>query len=252
MHTLAQSDHQRTNVMSLYPVIARKTLIMLFGLLLAAPSVVADDVIEIDVYTAAIPPYITRENGVLVGTLVPVVKGYLKERGFEPRMTLLPWSAAFRRTISIPNSLLFPVDRTPVREEQFHWIKPLVTTQYYLYGLKGAVEPGTTLNDVIASGAFVSCTLNSIQCEILRQNGVPDANILRIEGASIRRRLALMVAERNYYTVFDPEVFADLTVRQNLPSDALIQLHKVGEKTSYLAASKDMPGVLLERLSRPD
>ena len=236
--------------MSSYFVIARKTLTALLGGLVAAVSSVADDAIEIDVYTAAVPPYITHKNGVLVGSLVPVVNQYLEERGFKANMSLLPWSAAFRRTIATPNSLLFPVDRTPAREELFHWLQPLVTTSYYLYGLKGSVDPSTTLVDVIEDGALVSCTLNSIQCEILLQSGVPDNKIMRIEGASIRRRLTLMVAERNYYTVFDPEVLADLTVRQNLASDELIQLHKVGEKTSYLAASKDMPGVLLERLSR--
>lgn len=236
--------------MSVHSLFIRKTLAALLGALLAAAPLAADDAIEIDVYTAAIPPYITRENGVLVGSLVPVVNKYLEDRGFKANMSLLPWSAAFRRTIATPNSLLFPVDRTPVREDQFHWLEPLVTTNYYLYGLKGTVDPNTTIADVIESGALVSCTLNSIQCEILLQNGVPDDKIMRIEGASIRRRLTLMVAERNYYTVFDPEVFADLTVRQSLASDELIQLHKIGEKTSYLAASKDMPGVLLERLSR--
>lgn len=229
-----------------------KTVFALFFALFAAVPTRADEAIEIDVYTAAIPPYVTQKNGVLIGSLVPVVNTYVAERGFKARMTLLPWSAAFRRTVATPNSLLFPVDRTAAREDLFHWLKPLVTTHYYLYGLKDVVNPETTLADVIASGALVSCTLNSIQCEILLQNGVPNENILRIEGASIRRRLTLMVAERNYYTVFDPEVFADLTIRQNLASEELIQLHKIGEKTSYLAASKGMPGVLLAPLSRPD
>ena len=228
----------------------RKSLLLLGVVLFTIREAAAEDVIEIEVYTAAIPPYVTQQKGVLVGSLVPVVNQYLEERGFKANMSLLPWSAAFRRTIATPNSLLFPVDRTPAREELFHWLKPLVTTNYYLYGLKGTVDPDTTIADVIENGALVSCTLNSIQCEILLQNGVPDEKIMRIEGASIRRRLTLMVAERYYYTVFDPEVFADLTVRQSLASDELIQLHKIGEKKSYLAASKDMPGVLLERLSR--
>ena len=205
--------------------------------------------LDVAIYTAAIPPYVTLTgDGTLVGSLVPVVDEFIRERGLTAHTTLLPWSAAFRRTIANPASLLYPLDRTTVREDRFHWIKPLVTTEYYLYGLKGAVDPGATLDKVIKSGALVSCTANSIQCEILRQNGVPDASILRIEGASISRRLTLMVAERNFYTVYDPTVFAYLTVSQQLPSDELIQLQKIGEMTSYLAASKDMPAALLEQL----
>ncbi|WP_417451432.1 hypothetical protein [Kordiimonas sp.] len=222
---------------------------------LAGPTVADeanDQAYDLDLYTSAIPPYVTKDaQGVLIGSLVPVVDSFIQSHGLTARATLLPWSAAFRRTVANPTSLLYPVDRTTAREDQFLWIKPLVTTNYYLYGLKDAVDPNVTLADVIASGALVSCTANSIQCEILRQNGVPDANILRIEGASISRRLTLMVAERNYYTVYDPAVFAYLTVSQRLPSDELIQLEKVGEMTSYLAASKDMPAELLRKLGQP-
>lgn len=217
--------------------------------LLAFRGAGAEDTVSIDIYTARVPPYVTsNREGVPVGSLVPVVDSFIAERGLQARITVLPWSAAFRRTISNPRSLLYPVDRIAAREDQFHWVRPLVTTHYYLYGLKDKVDPKATLEEIVADGALISCTQNSIQCELLRKNGVPEAHILKIEGASIGRRLRLIVAERNYYTVYDPAVFAYLTKSQNLPSDELVQLQKLGEMTSYLAASKDMPPELLERL----
>ncbi|TNE67598.1 MAG: hypothetical protein EP335_01465 [Alphaproteobacteria bacterium] len=190
----------------------------------------------------------TSRDKELVGELVPVVHVYLAGRGFEAKAVLLPWSAAYRRTIAGPNALLYPVDRTAAREDQFHWIKPLITTSYYLYGLKDKVDPSASLADIVTSGAMISCTQNSIQCELLLQHGVPDTSILRIEGASIKRRFTLMVNERNYYSVFDPLVYDYLSKSQNFDASNLVQLQKLGEMTSYLAASKAMQDDLLMRL----
>lgn len=247
-YVLATANAQRV----FQPAIAILLLVSLC--LVSARTVIAEEKPQgaettLEIYTAALPPYVTTDkNGVLVGSLVSEVRTYVEARGFTPNVTLLPWSAAYRRTIAHPQALLYPVDRIAAREDKFHWIKPLVTTQYYLYGLKGRANPAATLREVIARGELVSCTHNSVQCEILLANGVPAEQVLRIEGASIRRRLALMVAERNYYTVFDPEVFAYLTISQSLPSQQLEQLEKVGEMSSYLAASKNMPADLLEKL----
>ncbi len=202
-----------------------------------------------DLYTASIPPYTApAPGGKIKGTLVPVVYGFLEERGIRFRASLLPWSAAYRRAESNPNALIFPLDRTAVREDKFHWILPLETTHYYLYGLRGYAKPDTSLEDIVRAGDKVSCTRNSIQCQLLVKNGLPDANILRIEGASIPERRNLIVRKRNYYSVFDPIVYERLTTQNGIDGSRLIRLMKVGEMTSYLAANKGLPVPALNSL----
>jgi len=202
-----------------------------------------------DLYTASIPPYTApAPGGGVKGTLVPVVYGFLEERGIRFRASLLPWSAAYRRAESNPNALIFPLDRTAVREDKFHWILPLETTHYYLYGLRGYAKPGTSFEDIVRAGDKVSCTRNSIQCQLLVRNGVPDANILRIEGASIPERRNLIVRKRNYYSVFDPVVYERLTTQNGIDGSRLIRLMKVGEMTSYLAANKGLHVHALNKL----
>lgn len=201
------------------------------------------------VFTAYIPPYVAPgKGGEIIGSLVAPVEAFLNARKVPYKMALLPWSATYRRAVENPHALIFPVDRTAAREDRFHWIKPLVTTHYYIYGLRDKVAPTTTLEDIRTNGDLVSCTKNSIQCELLLKSGIADENILRIEGASITDRFNLMVRNRNFFTVFDPLVFAKLVERDTLDADRLIKLEKVGDMTSYLAANRRMPGKMLAPL----
>jgi|GEM_PF-1683476 len=202
-----------------------------------------------DLYTASIPPYTApAPGGRIKGTLVPVVYEFLEERGIRFRASMLPWSAAYRRAETNPHALIFPLDRTAVREDKFHWILPLETTHYYLYGLRGRAKPDTSLEDIVRDGDKVSCTRNSIQCELLLKNGLPDANILRIEGASIPDRRNLIIRQRNLYSVFDPVVYERLTTQNGIDGSRLIKLMKVGDMTSYLAANKGFPAAALSSL----
>ena len=202
-----------------------------------------------DIYTANIPPYVRpAANGATVGTLVPAVEAYFNERQLPYKMNLLPWSAAYRRTMTKNSAIIFPIDRTPARENLFHWIKPLITSHYYVYGLREAVSADTSLDAIRGSDAIVSCPANAVQCELLLKNGFQEKNILRLEDLSVPQRFRLILNGRNAYSVFDPIVFESLMQRDGLDGTKLIRLGKVGEISGYLAANKSMPAPLLERL----
>ncbi|WP_262695943.1 type 2 periplasmic-binding domain-containing protein [Kordiimonas aquimaris] len=207
-----------------------------------------------DVYTAFVPPYAQPEpDNKVSGTLVSVVSEYMKGRQLNHKITLLPWSAAYRRTELNQHALLFPVDRTPEREDAFHWIKSLAVAEYYLYGIAGTDLAAVSLDEAIASDGLVTCGTNSIQCQILTTQGFENKSIVRIEDASVQKRYELMMNGRNQYTVFDPKVYEDLTKRHGLDPNKLVKMHKISELNSYLAANKDMPTHALESLfNEPD
>lgn len=202
-----------------------------------------------DIYTANIPPYVgPGPDGKVIGTLVPVVEKYFTERNLPYKMNMLPWSAAFRRTMSKSSALIFPIDRTPARENQFMWITPLITSHYYLYGLRSDVPANTSVDEIRGSNALISCPSNAIQCELLLNAGFAEENLLRLEDLSVPQRYRLILSGRNAYSVFDPEVYDSLMARDGLDGDKLIRLGKVGEIQGYLAAHKNMPAPLMERL----
>lgn len=208
----------------------------------------------VTVFTAHVPPYVAPVGGTdltsnsVEGLLVPSVTDMLQGLDVRYEMMLLPWSATYRRVLATPSALIFPLDRTPERENQFHWIKSLHTNEYFIYGIRDVIDPNTTIEDIAALGASVSCTKNSVQCELLKEAGLTPATILALEGATIPDRYRLMIRNRNLFSVFDPNVFDFLMKKHGLDGERLVRLQKVGERKSYLAANKSAPETLLYRL----
>lgn len=207
--------------------------------------------------TAHVPPYVAPlGNGIelvsdkVEGILVDTVTSYLRDQNISYDLAMLPWSAAYRRVLATRNALIFPLDRTPSREEKFRWIKELYTHEYFIYGVTSSSEIATSTSDIIRLNGQVSCTLNSIQCELLVENGLPEENILRLEGASIPDRYRLLERNRNQYSIFDPVVLDFLLIKHQLDKSKLTKLFKAGEKKSYLAISTAASQELVDALLR--
>lgn len=212
---------------------------------------------QVILLTAHVPPYVAPlGNGVetvsdqIEGELVHQVLEHLGLRGITYDLVMLPWSAAYRRALATPNALLFPLDRTPSREKNFHWIKELHTHEYFIYGVKQSSEVASSISDIISLNGQVSCTMNSIQCELLVENGLPEENIIRFEGASIPDRYRLLVRNRTQYSIFDPVVLDFLLKKHNLDGEMLVKLVKAGERKSYLAASVGASQDMIEALTK--
>lgn len=212
---------------------------------------------QVVLLTAHVPPYVAPlGNGVetvsdqIEGQLVHPVLEHLGLSGLTYDLVMLPWSAAYRRALTTRNALVFPLDRTPSRENQFHWIKELWTHEYFIYGVSNLPEIATTISDIVRQNGQVSCTLNSIQCELLLESGLPEENILRFEGASIPDRYRLLVRNRTQYSIFDPVVLKFLLQKHQLDENNLTKLVKAGERKSYLAASVDASPEIVELLTR--
>ncbi len=212
---------------------------------------------RVTVFTAHVPPYVAPVGGTdltsnaVEGLLVPSVTDLLQGLNLRYEMVMLPWSATYRRALATSNALIFPLDRTPERENRFHWIKTLHTSEYFIYGIRGVIDPEITIEDIAALGASVSCTKNSVQCELLSEAGLTPDTILALEGATIPDRYRLMIRNRNLFSVFDPAVFDFLTKKHGLDARKLVRLQKVGERNSYLAVNKSASDTLLDKLGKP-
>ncbi len=129
----------------------------------------ADDAPTIKLFTGHVPPYVAPVgNGTetvsmqIEGILAAEVFAFLEEKQVAVEVQMLPWSAAYRRTLETPNSLVFPLDRIPEREGKFIWLKTLHANEYYLYGQADLADPQVTLKEIAASGGQVSYTRNSV------------------------------------------------------------------------------------------
>ena len=90
------------------------------------------------VLTSLEPPFSLRnDKGQLEGYLIEVVSGILAEANIEQEILAAPWGRLIQEAQSKPNVLMFPLARTPDRENDYHWILPLTSN---IYGVLGDIE----------------------------------------------------------------------------------------------------------------
>jgi polar amino acid transport system substrate-binding protein len=230
---------------------AKNTVLAFLACIFAFSKIgTASDEETLHFLTNGMRPYVTVDgNGNHSGIAYELVKEIAKESGLQHTMDVTYWSAAYNRALERENALIFPLDFTDAREDQFAWIAPILDMEYALFSLKGKYPAGTGINNLIASGATVSCSKNTIHCEILKEAGFPGKQIIQIEKLIIRAKHKWLLQERGDLTIMDPRVYYALgNDLEEIDPTLTDQLVTVSQKRSYLAANKSMHPTILERL----
>jgi len=78
------------------------------------------------------------QNGRVAGPATDVVEATLKRAGLtDYRIDLYPWARAQDLALREPFVLIYPIARTPERENRFRWVGEIKRSRYYLYALQG-------------------------------------------------------------------------------------------------------------------
>jgi len=114
---------------------------------LAAQALSGPFVIE----TGEIAPYtIAFKSGIdIEGAAGEVVAAAIRKAGLEAQFSVewVPWKRAQENTQAKPNTLIFPLTRTAVREPQYKWISVILSVNCYAFALDPALKIDT-LDDV--------------------------------------------------------------------------------------------------------
>lgn len=86
------------------------------------------------------------------GFSVEVVRALLARTGDSGKIEVLPWTRAFHLAQQAADTALFSTVRTPVREDRFHWVGPIVVGTTSFYSLKSRHLVIDTLQQAAASG----------------------------------------------------------------------------------------------------
>ena len=79
------------------------------------------------VLTEEFPPYnYTTDEGKIVGISTEIVREILKRTGRPDNIEVLPWADGYRLAQEEDHIVLFSTTRSPLREELFKWVGPLV------------------------------------------------------------------------------------------------------------------------------
>lgn len=72
-------------------------------------------------------------NGKLTGIGVEIVQNLTQRLAVSNDIQVLPWSRAIKELELLPNRALFCVARTPVRNDKFDWVGPILSDGVYLF-----------------------------------------------------------------------------------------------------------------------
>lgn len=107
---------------------------------------------ELRLLTEEAPPMSFIRDGEPSGFSVEVVRALLARTGDSGKIEVLPWTRAFHLAQQAADTALFSTVRTPVREDRFHWVAPIVVGTTSFYSLKSRHLVIDTLQQAAASG----------------------------------------------------------------------------------------------------
>ena len=90
------------------------------------------------ILTEEFPPYNFTESGKINGISAEIVREILKMVNHPDTLEVLPWVQGYNLAQKEDNIILFSTTRTPIREDLFKWVGPLVPNNTAFFAKKGS------------------------------------------------------------------------------------------------------------------
>lgn len=162
------------------------------------------------------------------------MRAILAEAGEVGIIEIYPWARAYRAAKATPGALLYPVARTPERENDFIWLGELVDYDVRLWRLVNRAEIAPlTLGDV--AGLIVGGLPDDVKTGYLQARGVPVA--LQSDEETL---LTMLIAGRIDLMPADRVSFLARLQRQALPAGDFVPALALTEisRPLYLAITR--------------
>jgi polar amino acid transport system substrate-binding protein len=184
-------------------------------------------------------------DGKVSGPLTEAAEASLKAAGLgDYRVSVYPWARAYQVALREPNTLIYPIARTPAREGQFKWVGEIQKIHYHFVKLVARKDIVIRRLDD-ARPYSIGVIRDDVRHQYLQAHGF--ARLL--PGAKWSDNMAhLMNGQIDLLILADTDL-SSICSALALKCDAFAQSAPVEELTSsmYLAFSPSTPDVLVER-----
>lgn len=181
-----------------------------------------------------LPPFSYEDKGRPTGFMVDLVSEAVRRSGATLKIEYYPWARAVAMAQAGPETLIFPLARTPERERVFSWILPLYSQRYVVLApraTKLAADGGIPPNARV--GVIRGTTLIK---------DIPALAGKRILGGRDYQNLFRMLDEKMIEVIVGPAsiVQASMKLIDREAGDYRIGA-TLGRFELWLAASRDLP-----------
>lgn len=205
---------------------------------------------KLTIYTEEFPPYnFNNESDQLVGINIDIVKRMCEIAKIKCQFQLLPWKRAYNLVLQNKHSGIVSLAKTQQREDKFHWIGPLVSSQTFFYKLKTSKH--IVMNDISEAKNYSLGIIRGDIYEVLvkKLGFMNNQNLLTFSDSESFMRLFF----KNRIDLF---IGSDLTVDHQIKPfgytrDDIVklkQIHVDELKGNYIGFNKSVPAQTIERL----
>ncbi len=190
--------------------------------------------------------YLTRVvDGKPTGLAVDIVESSLKNAGLQLSSTdIFPWARAYQLALREPNTLIFPMARTPEREQLFKWAGELQKIHYYFFKLSSRKD--IVIKNLADAKAYsVGVVRDDVRHQYLVGNGF---NNLLVSAKWNDNIVRLLNRQVDIVTLADFSLLP-MCEEMAINCSSLERVYQLDELSTglYMAFSKATPDAVVER-----
>jgi len=195
------------------------------------------------------PPYsYLLEDGTPAGLWIDRIAQILSHTNLEYRFSIVPWSRAISQVNNSSNILIAHLDRTPARENNFHWLYRLNQSPFHLIARRGGAYAAMTIEEAVNSDGVAACVHYSSHCDMLRELGFPEDRIWKVADYSGSQLSTLVLNNRAAFWLESFDLVTLELAHYGIKQETFISLGIAKQVSTYLAAHKSFNAANLKKI----
>lgn len=181
-------------------------------------------------------PYSYIEDGEIQGSATLLIKATLDDAKIPYTLDLLPVPRAYANASNDPDTFIYPLLRTPNREDLFKWVLPLSKSiTVYAYKLNERSDLVIdTLDDLREHS--IGTTRNDASHQFLVSNGFTEEDSLDL-AKKPSNHFKKLRSGRIDFMALSSKGFESVRKAEKIPQGEIVPAYPLFEVTAYIAAS---------------
>jgi polar amino acid transport system substrate-binding protein len=204
---------------------------------------------EIKVYTELLPPYQFSVDGNITGIATQNVIRILDAAKLSHQIIMVPWARAYELVQTDKNSLIYSMNRTPEREDQFHWLAVVASIEISFVAAKDKAIKVSSLNNV--KSYITAVVRGGYAYHYLTTHGFTEGeNLLLV--SSIDEQINLLIHNKIDLLFTDIEIVQNKLLQLGLRADLVeaVLRDPSWHRDLYLASAKSAPASFVEKIKQ--
>ncbi len=194
------------------------------------------------VLTEELPPYNYTHAGKITGSSTEVVREILRRLEQPENIQVEPWARSYKKLQREPYVALFTTTRTPERENQFHWVGPLIEAYLGFYAKKDRGLQLSSLEDAKQIGSIATYKDDARE-QLLISMGFENLDSSNSPASNLKK----LMAGRVDLWLYDNVGMLNLARHLNIDPAELEMVLPFTSYQSYVAISKTTPPEIVDR-----